>query len=160
MSRPLAVMKPDYANALIPLVAKYLFYGLILGVIIYFIGTFTTIKENLGSTQFILYIIFLVILIAAIPTLFLTVILYNTTYYFFRNYLIHEYKFIKIKKDSVLYNKIVNISVRISLWDRLCNAGDIILQTAQDDEPDVVLRYIKDPEFIEKRIYKLIGLHG
>jgi hypothetical protein len=91
------------------------------------------------------------------PIIIKIIILANTTYSFFDNHLLREFKLFKIKRHSLPYLQITNISVKVSLWDRFCKAGNIILYTAEDVGPNLVLHYIKEPGKIEEKIYELVN---
>jgi len=109
-----------------------------------------TIKQIIYPLIIALFVILIISLLIKI------VILSSTKYYFFNNHITSEFKLIIIKRHSVPYHQIVNIRTDISLWDRFCKAGDIVLHTAEDKDPDLVLNYIKDPEKIERAIYNMI----
>ena len=68
-----------------------------------------------------------------------------------------EFEFFIIRTKSAHYSHIVNITTDITIWDRITNCGDVILHTAEDKAPDVVLSFIENPEKIEKSIYRLIS---
>jgi|TARA_Y100000310_G_C20284967_1_gene624423 hypothetical protein len=68
-----------------------------------------------------------------------------------------EFEFFIIRTQSVPYTQIVNITTDISIWDRITKSGDIILHTAEDKAPDVVLSYILYPDKVEKSIYRMVA---
>ena len=81
-------------------------------------------------------------------------LLLNTTYYLFHTHVTREFEFIAVKKHIVPYNQIVDIKVNISIWDKVCNAGDIVLNTAEDVEPNLILHFIENPEKVEKHVVR------
>ena len=103
----------------------------------------------------LLIFILLQLITPIIPLTVRIIVLSNTKYNFYKNHLIKEFKFLSIKQQSIPYKHITNISINISLWDRLSNAGDIILHTAEDETPDLILQYVKNPKALEKKIYKI-----
>ena len=46
----------------------------------------------------------------------------------------------------------MNLTMNVTIWDRICKAGDLTIHTAEDKEPDMVLRYVKHPEKLETMI--------
>ena len=94
--------------------------------------------------------------LSLLPSFFVSLKLHFTTYYFHDDHVISEIKFLSIKRHSLPYSKITNITSNISIWDRICNAGDLVLYTAEDKAPDLKLKHIADPEKIEKHIFSLI----
>ena len=57
------------------------------------------------------------------------------------------------------YNQITNITLNVTLWDRICKSGDLTLHTAEDNAPDLKLKFLKSPKHIEKTIYNLIKMN-
>ncbi|MBR9676250.1 PH domain-containing protein [Candidatus Woesearchaeota archaeon] len=98
----------------------------------------------------------LLTIFSLIPTIYKFVILYNIKYHFFKTHVLSEFKLLKIDRKSIPYSQVVNITTNISLWDRLCKAGDIILHTADDEAPNLTLYYIDDPVKVEQFIYGMI----
>ena len=161
MQKSLLTLKPRYINALFPLFLKNLFFSFIIAIIlygIYFVLDMVNVIDFTRSSVMTLFIVFIVVF-SILPLLIRFIILYNTRYDFFKSHIVTEFKFFVIKKHSVLYSQIVNIKVDISIWDRICKAGDIILYTAEDKSPNVVLQYIKNPQQVERAIYKLIHVN-
>jgi hypothetical protein len=157
MDKPLFILKPSSWNALSPLFFKNLFYSTIFGLIlllIYFLLNYFNIINYSFNFILIVLIIF-VLIISFFPLIMRIIILANTNYYFYRTHITSEFKLFFIKSYSLSYSKITNISLDISIWDRLCNAGDIILHSAEDKKEDLKLAFIKNPKEIEKRIYAL-----
>lgn len=158
MEKPLLKLRPSYMNALGPIILKNLFYySMILGIL--FGLTYALLIINIIKLPINIIIIFYLILLLVLSfgTIFIRlIILSNTTYYFFRTHVLHEFRFIRINRKSVPYNQIVNVSTQITLWDRLCKAGDLIIHTAEDKSPDLHLYYVKNPESVEKNIYHMI----
>ena len=150
MERPLAVLKPNLVNALIPIFVR----NFVASIVIVF--ALFAVLQIMEYSLDIMWLIIILILISTLPLTINIFILYFTTYYFFSDRVISQFKFIKIDKHSALYHKIVNIRVDISIWDRICKAGDIVIHTAENRAADLTLKYIKNPEKVEKGIYDLI----
>ncbi|GEM_PF-2442085 len=161
MENPALILKPNLMNALFPTLIKNTFYSsiiiLVLSSGIYLASLFKLIDQQFEiTTKLILSIIFITLVIACIPLIIKIIILYNTKYYFYHGHLISEFELFIVKRHSVPYNKIVNIQLKVSLWDRICNSGNLILHTAEDKTEDIHLNYIKNPTKIEHYIYELI----
>ena len=84
------------------------------------------------------------------------IILRLTKYYFYETNAVKEFRFIVISRKSVVYSRITNIVLKVSLWDRITGAGSITLHTGDDEMPDLVIRYVKDPVKLEELVYSLI----
>ena len=158
MEEPLIVLKPNLINALFPVFMKNLWYSVIIVVVLLGIIALLKILKVIAYTYSVIFFWMLIVLvvIAVIPMVTKLIVLANTHYYFFRDHLISEFEFINIKRQSLPYHQIVNISTRITLWDRLCKAGDITLHTAEDKTPDLILWYIKNPSIVEAALYKMV----
>lgn len=151
------VLEPDVKNALIPIFLKNIiltsvFVGVIYS-IVYLILKF--LKLSIG--QYRVYFIIFFVVVIFVPLSIRIITLKNTTYYFYKTHVVSEFKFFKIKKSSVPYKQIARITSNISFWDRLCNAGDITLHTAEDRVMDLTLKYINDPQKIESFIFQILN---
>ncbi len=157
---PVFVLRPSLLNALLPSYAKHLFWCiLIVGAFV--IGSLALSAAGLTKVTLAWGIpasILGAALLAILPSAWKIFVLRNTRYVFYKTHLVSEFKFLTVKRRSVLYSSITNITAEITLWDRLCNAGDIVVHTGEDSEPDLVLQFIPKPEEVEHRIYKLA--HG
>jgi hypothetical protein len=163
MERPIAILKPSIVNALVPIFIKNL---VVLSALLFAayailqfldhpIYTTWTILEYQIHTAWLILVSILVI--AILPLTVNILILHFTKYYFFRDRAISEFKFVIIKTHAVIYNRIADVKVKISLWDRLCKAGDVTLHTAENDVPDLTLKYIKNPRKVEQAVFNLIN---
>jgi len=123
----------------------------LISLLLNFFGIIQFSLELKLATLIVPFIIFI-----AVPFSWYLFLLINTKYYFFRTHVQREFKFITVKKYSVVYNKITNIALDISVWDRISNAGDVVIHTAEDNVPDLVLKYISNPEKVEQQIYTLV----
>ena len=160
MDKPLLILKPNLINALLPsyvknyilsLVIVWTFYGLT-----FFLKTIGLIQNAMvwGMWGIFLWSA----LLTLIPLSVRIVILMNTKYYFYDTHMLSEFKLFSIKKKSAPYTLIRSITTEITLWDRMCNSGDIVIHTADDNQPNIVLKYLNDPERVEKGIYHLVKM--
>ena len=158
MEEPLIVLKPNLINALFPVFMKNLGYSVIIVVVLLGITVLLKIMKVIAYAYSVIFFWMLIVLvvIAVIPMVTKLIVLANTHYYFFRTYIISEFEFVNIKRQSLPYHQIVNIGTRMTLWDRLCKAGDITLHTAEDKTPDLILWYIKNPRTVETALYKMV----
>ena len=86
------------------------------------------------------------------------IMLGNLKYTFYKDRIEMHQQLFNIRRKSIRYSQITNITAEISVWDRICNAGDIILHSAEETEVgDLELRCIKNPYDIEKKIHELIS---
>ena len=157
--QPILTIQPSIVNALFLDFLKNFFKSLIFGSIVFFLFYVLNYLKiyvfSIVSLSLILF--FSIILFSILPLSWRIVILYNTNYLFFKDRVVHEFKFFNLKKESLTYDKITEINSDITLWDRLCNAGDIVLHAEGDDTPDIKLLFVKDPKKIESMIYDLIN---
>lgn len=156
---PILVLKPSILNALVPTILKTVFYLIILGSL--FFGVFWLMQElnifNNGYFQKYTLVFAFIAFLLIIPVLVKLLLLYNTHYVFYNKHVVVEFELFFVRRHSTPYHQIVNITSKISLWDRFCKAGDVTLHTAEDRLPDLVLHYIKEPEKVESILYKLIN---
>jgi uncharacterized membrane protein YdbT with pleckstrin-like domain len=155
--KPFLIVKPSIFNALIPIFFKNLIgFGLITFAFYFLISIVNMLFVDLiffPTIGAVLVFIFVLTFLSISIKLF---ILRLTTYSFYETNAVKSFKFIIIKKRSVVYNRITNITLNVSFWDRLTGAGTIRIHTGDDEVPDIVMRYIKNPEKIENLIYNLI----
>ena len=158
---PLLVLRPNLINAFFPTLIKY-----ILRTIFYIaipLGIVFVITNSIQGKEINLYwvmgTIFLAGIVLSITILIIKVFIFTPhyKYRFYKHHLEVESKLLQIEKKSVPYNKITNIDAKISFWDRLTNAGDLILHTADEKETsDIKLLFLKNPLAVEKQIHHLI----
>lgn len=156
--KPLLILKPSIINALVPSIAKTLFYILVLSIVLY--GFFWVIEEfnvlNKDLFGIYLWLIFGLTILLSIPIVIKLIILNNSQYFFYKTHVVSEFELFFVRRHSTPYHQIVNITSQVSLWDRLCKAGDVTLHTAEDRLPDLVLHYIQEPNKIESTLYEMI----
>jgi hypothetical protein len=152
--KPLFSEKPHLINAIIPLFLKNITKNILIFTAVLLIWIMVK-KLNVVSSPYWLIVVF--VLIAASAYAFILsswklIILYFTRYHFYSSYLLSEFKFFRIKRHIVPYNRITDLIIDMSLWDRICGAGDIGIKTADDSSPDLVLYYLPKPEEIQRKI--------
>ncbi len=154
---PILVVKPCVVNALFPIFVKNLFVYFVvffsLYVLISLLGFFFEFFSYEVSFNFVLV---LVLIFSFFSILFRLIILRFTTYYFYDVSAIKEFSLIIVKRRSVVYSRITNISLKMGVWDRITRAGKITLHTGDDEMPALVLRYVKNPRRVESFVYSLI----
>ena len=158
MEKPLLALRPNMLNAVLPLFAKNLAVSAIAGFVLY--GVLFTLKSfsalKYEDRTIITAVLALSALFLIVPLAVKLVVLFNTKYSFFRTYLTSEFEFLSLQRSSVPYNKIARMGVKISVWDRLCSSGSIILTTTHEQAAPLILRYVKNPRKIENAIYHLL----
>ena len=158
MEKPLLALRPNMLNAVLPLFAKNLAVSSVIGFVFY--GVLFTLKSfgtlKYGDRTIITAVWALSAAFLIIPLAIRLVVLFNTKYCFFRTYLTSEFEFLSLQRNSVPYNKIARMEVRISVWDRLCSSGSIILTTTHEQAAPLILHYVKSPRKIEDAIYHLL----
>lgn len=158
MEKPLLVLKPNLASAIVPIFAKsfltMLPAGIALFIIAYAVKLFNIIEASSRATIITACLVFLALVLFHMK--YKLLMLRFTTYYFYKTHVISTFKFIKIKRNSLPYTQLTNIKIHVSFWDRLCRCGKIVLSTAEGGSPGLMLYYIKDPHKIEKMLHSLI----
>jgi uncharacterized membrane protein YdbT with pleckstrin-like domain len=144
-------IKPSVANALIPQYLRY-FVPLLL---VYAVLVALSTVINIPSTVHVVSVVAVAVL-PLFPLLWMIVVLRNTSYHFKDSYVERRYDFISKRTHSVPYQNISQIQTVESLWDKLCDAGDLLIQTADDNEEDLKLRYVKNPKDIKAYLYNQI----
>lgn len=155
----LLVLKPSIFNAIVPVFFKNLWYASILGGIAFLLywltNTFGTFDYPLN--QAITLLITFLIIFPTIPSILKVIILYNTKYIFYTKHIVSEFELMRVKRHSTPYHHIVNVTSKVSIWDRFCNAGDVTMHTAEDRLPDLTLFYIKNPNKVEAKVYEMVN---
>lgn len=160
-SKALLTLKPHMSNALIPLFIRNLVYSFIIVTGFYgliyltqIIGVFHIVTFN--AMEFYLIFLISLFLVAFIPLSWKIIILYNTQYFLFSDRIEKNFELLVVRTKSVNYDKIIDITIDISIWDRICRSGDIIFHTAEDKSPELKMSFIKHPERVEDLIYTII----
>ncbi|NOX71970.1 MAG: PH domain-containing protein, partial [Candidatus Micrarchaeota archaeon] len=134
----LFVIKPHIFNAIVPHLARNLIYAFLLNVCIfgavYIAQVLDIIRNIIDFSSWLLYPLFFItaLLLAFIPLIWKVVIFLNTQYFFYIDRIVKEFEFFIIRRQSVSYDKIVDVTIDMSVWDRLCRSGDITLHTVEN----------------------------
>lgn len=152
MDRPIKILKPSLINAFVPSLVKHLLRASPIIIVGYIILYFASLRTPYNL--FLLSSIFLIVL--GVPLVIEMVVLHFTKYYFYRDRVVSEFDFIWLKSHSVPYGGIAEVKVDISLWDKICGAGDVWIHTAENKSKDLILKYINSPHKVESAIYILI----
>jgi len=158
MERKVLLFRPNLINALVPEFFKNLLYSTIMSgsfFVLYYIFKFLG-RIDYPVKSVISWLLLVVVVFSIFPLVTKLIILKNTYYHFYHDHLISEFRFFSVKRHSVPYNQIVNIVINVSFWDRFCRAGTIRIHTAEQKH-NLTLKYIKDPEKIERALYNLMG---
>jgi uncharacterized membrane protein YdbT with pleckstrin-like domain len=154
--KPLLVVKPSVVNALFPLFFKNLFFFLFLAFGVYFLFVIVNVFVDLDFIPSAGWVFLVVLVLTFLSISLKLLVLRRTKYVFYETNADRDFDLIVIKRRSVVYNRITNISLKVSLWDRLTGAGHITLHTGDDEVPDLVMSYVKNPGRVENLIYSLI----
>ena len=156
------VIKGHLINAFLPDFLKHFFWNTLFFLFLY--GVYLVAKHFLNLH----YDFWLIVggisftLIFSIFKIFNDLVkVLNTSYNFYANHFEINYKFFTEKIHSVSYNQITDIQIRKTLWDRMCNVGDIIIHTSNDEYYEsnmkaVILKDVKDPDIIKEEISRKI----
>jgi uncharacterized membrane protein YdbT with pleckstrin-like domain len=158
MDPPLFVVKGSLFNALFP---TYLSTACWAALILFPLAGGAYALAHFGTidvpTPLILSTYLVLVLFGAlIPLVWRIIVILCTTYAFYHDRVVMEYRFFTLKQVSVPYAKITNITVDISFWDRVSAGGNITLHTADDQEPNLVLYNVSRPAELHERIYSLV----
>lgn len=157
LHKPIKVIKPNLFYALFPFLLKNFFISALTAAIafltIFVLIFFNVVEWSLNVV--IWWLISVVLFFSFAPLLVEFLYLTSTTYSFYRGHVNGRFKFIIEKSHSAPYSQIVNITVKVNLWGRICKSGDVIISTAEDKKPALRLRYVKNPKEIEHYIYNL-----
>lgn len=158
MEPPISVVRSSIFNALFPSYAKNLFYALLILFPLLFLGMLFSMLGFLALTVKELVTLYVItgMAVACFPLIAMIITYLNTEYYFYSDRVVREFRFFVVHQHTVMYAKITNITLKVTLWDRICNAGDITLHTADDNDPDLRLEFIIGPERVQQQLYGLI----
>ena len=64
--------------------------------------------------------------------------------------------FISVKDDDILLYRIRDISVKRTLWQRLCGVGTVTVQSSDKTHPTLELKNVKDPMRVKETLHDLV----
>lgn len=161
MAKPIHEFKPNLMAALVPHYFRNVLYVGLFFLLLYFIAYVASLLEFTDFwVQQLLNIPLLVgvaAVLAFLPLSLEALKLMNTTYYFYETRVVYKYKLFVMRNYSANYNQVVNLKTIVGIWGRITNSGDIIVHTADDSRNDLRLKYVSNPEDVEKKLNKLIS---
>ena len=152
-------VKPDLVNALVPVLARWLFRFSIAGLITY--ALFSAIANAgllvIDQTRLIIAVVLIVIVFTFFSIKYRLIHLHATTYLFYETHVVVQLKLLSTRRHSMPYKQISKITNNSTLWDRISKASDMTLRSSRPDEVhDLQLRSVKNSEEVEARIYRLL----
>lgn len=158
MEKALFVLKPNLFNAIVPVLFKSFLRASLLGAVAFGLYWLVTIFGTIDfpMDKAIIFLVLFLLIYPMVPGFFKLLTLYNTKYIFYETHIVSEFELMNVKRHSTPYHQIVNITSKVSIWDRLCHSGDVTMHTAEDTLPDLTLFYIKNPDQIEAKLYDMI----
>ena len=79
-----------------------------------------------------------------------------TVYYFTEERLFIQTGFLRVEENEVRLYRVLDITWKKSLWQRIFGLGSIILQTADRSSPTVVLKNIRDSRSVKEQLSELV----
>jgi uncharacterized membrane protein YdbT with pleckstrin-like domain len=158
MEPPILTLKGSVFNALFPTYAKNILWALVI-LFPFFGGAYVLGHMGVGpSTAVVLSTYFVLVAFGAlVPLVWRIIVIVNTTYTFYHDLVVMEFRFFVVKQESVPYAKITNITVAVSIWDRITGGGDITVHTADDSQPNLVLYSVPRPRELHDRLRELVA---
>lgn len=158
-NKPILVLKPNLYNALIPKIVNYfILYLMIMGFSVgpgayylFFRGT-----DSFDIAFIIIILIIFLIPILIIPTIFSYLNIRKMEYHFFNDRLEYYEGFLTIHKSATPYERITDIVMRKTVWDRIFSTATIGLYTPHG--VSVYIRFVQDSdkiyEYLQNKILK------
>ena len=79
-----------------------------------------------------------------------------TKYYLSSDRLFMQKGLLNMQMEEVLLYRISDISVRVSLWQRIFGVGTIIIHSSDKSMPHLELRNVKNPLVVKENIHKYV----
>lgn len=156
------VLKPNIINALLPRFLRHTFWNGFFFLSLYLIYMVLDFYFNFGfNLEMILALIFFTLFFSFIKILKDLVVNLATSYIFYPYSVEMKFDFFIQNSHSASYSHVTDIHVEKTIWDRLCNVGDIVIHTSNDSahkegKGALVLKDIKNPEKLQQEINKRI----
>ena len=77
-----------------------------------------------------------------------------TRYYLSEDRLFVQQGLFSMKMEEILLYRISDLSVRVSLWQRIFNVGTIVVHSSDKTSPHLELKNVKDPLVVKELIHK------
>lgn len=115
--------KPKIIVALLPTFLRNILYAIPFTIVLFGIYYIIDIFANFElQNEVILFgIITFILIISILPLIAKIVIMTSTRYLFYKTHVVSEIRLIKVKRQSMPYHQIINLSVHVILWNRLWN---------------------------------------
>ena len=81
-----------------------------------------------------------------------------TIYSFTQNKLYYKKGFFNVSSEEILLYRVLGITFKQSLWQKIFGVGSVILSTADKTTPVLELKNIKTPDRIRKALSTLVEL--
>ena len=153
-NKPILLLKPDMYNALIPKIVNYfILYLVIMGFSVWPLSYYIISQsraDNFDRALTTVISIILIIPIVIIPTVFSYLNIRAMEYRFFNDKLEFYEGFLTVHKTVTPYERVTDISMKKTVWDRIFGTATIGLYTPHG--VSVYIRYVKDSD----RIYQYL----
>lgn len=141
------VLHPSLLNSLVPTLLKHFFRLLVWSIPAAIAVTVLSLFGVGPGPAIVVGWWLLAVLIAALLRISVrTLLLHNTEYHFTDSSVTRRLEFFVIKSHAAPYRSITDVRVEESIWDRLTGAGDVIVHTAEDNQRDIRLHALENPE--------------
>lgn len=160
------VIKSNMFNALFLELIKQFFVNFVFFLplfVIYLVVEYLLELNYQNQAIFSLIFLTLIFSLFKISSKLITIV---TTYYIFTPSSMEKATGIISKKShSLHYSQITDIELSQTLWDRMCNVGDLIIHTANDEyvtkhkKGSLILKDIKKPQQLKRQIIGKISPH-
>ena len=77
-----------------------------------------------------------------------------TKYYLSNDRLFMQKGLLNMNMEEVLLYRVSDISVRVSLWQRICGVGTITIHSSDKSAPHLELKNVKEPLVVKELIHK------
>lgn len=158
-NKPILILKPNLYNAFIPKIVNYfILYLMIMGFSVW-PGAYYIIYR--GADNFDIALIIIISIISLIPILVIPAVLSYLNikameYHFFNDKIEFYEGFLTIHKTVTPYERVTDIAMRKTVWDRIFGTATIGLYTPHG--VSVYVRYVQDSEnvyqYLQHKILK------
>jgi membrane protein YdbS with pleckstrin-like domain len=150
------VLRPNITNAIIPkIVHTFIFTAFFVAILSIPFGTLLVdyFKLNLGLVIFLAILLFLVLF--SIPVFWFYMNLKQRKYIFFKDRIEYYEGWMTIVRHVVPYEKVTDLTLIKTIWDRFFNTATIGLLTASF-YGSVHINYVNNPEEVLNHLQKLV----
>lgn len=70
--------------------------------------------------------------------------------------LIVESGLLNLKEDEILLYRVADLSLRISLWQRICGVGTICVQSSDRSSPHLNISNVKKPRDVKELLFRQV----